>query len=561
MLILTGEFYMNALAVSSFIFLSYFLSVLAVYFFANSIFLPFFIVFSVVSFIVFLIYYQKKFVRPVKDVSRFCDSNLCSTYNLTDRLPKFAKTLKFVDIANAFISQVQIALKKTLKIANDVATQAAKVSFNAQKISGNVQEEAEGMTDLEHSMSEIKESIDSVSQNITNTSEFMKTVNELSNDGSQKALLAIEKIDDIAKETEQNAEMMKKLGSSSDEIGQIVEVINEITNQTALLSLNAAIEAARAGEAGRGFAVVADEIRKLADKTAHSTEQIKSLITKNQDKTRDVINATLKSINTVEEGKTLIKTASDSLIEIAKSVSEANQMIEDVAAAAEEQASSIDLMTERVAQLAEDVNKTSKRINDIKDNAYKISKTSEELFGFMVKFKTGSYIDKVYSILLDIKKDIENTFVEGVKNGAITSSALWDRNYVPIPNTNPTKYETKFTDFMKKYIQPIEDKYLSVDNNFKFIVLVDNNGYLPAHNSIYDKPLTGDYEKDLVGNRSKRIFDDPTGIAAARNTNPVLLQTYMRDTGVVMNDISVPIYFENKHWGGLRIGFVWENGE
>ncbi len=552
---------MNVFAVSSIIFFVYFISVLAVYFLAKSIFLSFFIIFSLFSFAVFLIYYYKNLIKPVKDISKFCDSHLCSTYDLTDRLPKFSSTMRFLGIANAFIGNVQYALKKTLKIANDVATQAAKVSFNAQKIAGNVQNEANGMNDLEHSMGEVKDSINSVSQNIVDTSEFMKTVNELSNDGSQKALLAIDKIDEIARETEQNAELMKKLGSSSDEIGQIVEVINEITNQTALLSLNAAIEAARAGEAGRGFAVVADEIRKLADKTAHSTDQIKSLIAKNQTETKEAIDATLGSIKMVEEGKTLIKTASDSLIEIAKSVSEANQMIEDVAAAAEEQSSTIDAMAERVSQLAEDITKSSKRIDAIKDDSYKISKTAEDLFGFMVKFKTGSYIDRVYGILLDIKSDIENTFTEGVKNGVISPSDLWDRNYIEVPNTNPKKYKTRFTDFMKKFIQPIEDKYLAADNNFKFIVLVDNNGYLPAHNSIYDKPLTGDYDKDLVGNRSMRIFDDPTGISAARNTNPVLLQTYMRDTGVVMNDISTPIYFENKHWGGLRIGFIWGNEE
>ncbi len=552
---------MNVIVTSTIIFTVYFISVLGVYIFAKPFFLVSFIALSLISFAVFLLYYHRKFVKPINDVSDFCDKHLCSTYNLTDRLPKVASNIKFIDIANSFISNVQTALKKTLKIANDIATQAAKVSFNAKKISENVKREADGMNDLEQAMEEVKDSINGVSQNIISTSDFMKTVNELSSEGSSKALLAIEKIDDIAKETEYNAEMMKKLGSSSDEIGQIVEVINEITNQTALLSLNAAIEAARAGEAGRGFAVVADEIRKLADKTAHSTDQIKNLISRNQTETKEAIDATLQSISTVEEGKKLIKTASDSLIEIAKSVSEASQMIEDVAAAAEEQASTIDVMTDRVAKLTNDISKSAERIEKIKDNSYKISKTAEELFSFMVQFKTGSYIDKVYGTLLNIKSDIENTFEESVKKGIISSSDLWDRNYIPIPNTNPQKFETRFTDFMKKYIQPIEDKYLTVDKNFKFIVLVDNNGYLPAHNSIYDKPLTGDYEKDLVGNRSKRIFDDPTGLAAARNTKPVLLQTYMRDTGVVMNDISTPIYFENKHWGGLRIGFIWEGEE
>ncbi len=552
---------MDVIGISVAIFVIYFIIMLIVYFTAKSMVLIAFIVLSPLFFGIFLFYYYKTFIKPLKDLDRFCKTRLCTTYDLTDRLPKPPKPLSFLNLMNSFIKNVQEALKKTLKVANDVATQAAKVSFNAEKVSGNVKSEAEGMEEIKATMNEIKDSINSVTHNISNTSEFMQKVNDLAKDGSDKALLAIQKIEAIAEETKNNAEMMKKLGASSEEIGKIVDVINEITDQTALLSLNAAIEAARAGEAGRGFAVVADEIRKLADKTAQSTEQIRQIVSKTQNETQSTIDATLTLIERVDEGKKLIKTASDSLIEIANGVQEASRMIEDIASAAEEQSSAIDMIAERIDKMTEDVTKSADRIEKIREDIYKISKTAEELFTFMIKFRTGSYIDKVYSILLDAKKEIENTFEDAVKKGIISSADLWDRNYIPIPNTNPQKYKTRFTDFAKKYIQPIEDKYLAMDPNFKFVVLVDNNGYLPAHNTIYDKPLTGDYEKDLVGNRSMRIFNDPTGLAAARNTNPVLLQTYMRDTGVVMNDISTPIYFEGKHWGGLRIGFIWENGE
>ncbi len=552
---------MDVIGISSAIFILYFIIMLIVYFTAKSMVLIAFIVLSPLFFGIFLFYYYRTFIKPLKDLDKFCKTRLCTTYDLTDRLPKPPKPLSFLNLMNSFIKNVQEALKKTLKVANRVATEAAKVSFNIEKISGNVKSEAEGMEEIKAAMDEIKDTINSVAQNIENTSDFMQKVNDLAKDGSDKALLAIQKIEAIAEEAKNNAEMMKKLGTSSEEIGKIVEVITEITEQTALLSLNAAIEAARAGEAGRGFAVVADEIRKLADKTSHSTEQIRHIVSKTQNETQSTIDATLSLINIVDEGKELIKTASDSLIEIANGVQEASRMIEDVATAAEEQSSAIDMIAEKIDKMAEDVTKSADRIEKIREDTYKISKTAEELFTFMIKFRTGSYIDKVYSILLKAKKEIENTFEEAVKKGIISSSDLWDRNYIPIPNTNPQKYKTRFTDFAKKYIQPIEDKYLAMDPNFKFVVLVDDNGYLPAHNTIYDKPLTGDYEKDLVGNRSMRIFNDPTGLAAARNTNPVLLQTYMRDTGVVMNDISVPIYFEGKHWGGLRIGFIWENGE
>ncbi len=152
-------------------------------------------------------------------------------------------------------------------------------------------------------------------------------------------------------------------------------------------------------------------------------------------------------------------------------------------------------------------------------------------------------------------KDIENVLRTSVESGVISEEDLWDRNYIEVPNTDPQKYKTKFTDFAKEYIQPIEDRVLDINKRFIFVVLVDENGYLPSHNTKYDKPLTGDYKKDLVGNRSMRIFDDPTGLAAARNERKILLQPYPRDVGVLMYDISAPVYLNGKHWGGLRIGF------
>jgi len=98
-----------------------------------------------------------------------------------------------------------------------------------------------------------------------------------------------------------------------------------------------------------------------------------------------------------------------------------------------------------------------------------------------------------------------------------------------------------------------EDRFLT-DEDFVFAVGVDNKGYLPTHNTKYQNPITGDPAKDLTGNRTKRIFNDPVGLAAARNTEPTLVQVYKRDTGETMWDVSAPVYVKGKHWGGFRLG-------
>ncbi len=202
--------------------------------------------------------------------------------------------------------------------------------------------------------------------------------------------------------------------------------------------------------------------------------------------------------------------------------------------------------------------------NTFHDKAVKIKKEEdgsfilqeeEDIHTIRFHIEDDPEFKEICDTLIECKKEIEKTFTEAIENGVISEKDLWDRNYVPVPNTNPQKYKTKFTYFARKYIQPIEDKYLEKNRRFIFVVLVDENGYLPAHNTKYDKPLTGDYKKDLIGNRSMRIFNDPTGLAAARNEREILLQPYPRDVGVLMYDISTPIYLNGKHWGGLRIGF------
>jgi len=133
--------------------------------------------------------------------------------------------------------------------------------------------------------------------------------------------------------------------------------------------------------------------------------------------------------------------------------------------------------------------------------------------------------------------------------------ALFDRNYLPIPNTDPPKHTTRFDAFTDRVLPALQDGLLAAMPNLVYAGAVDNNGYFPTHNARYAKPLTGNYEIDLVNNRTKRIFSDRTGTRCGSNTKPFLLQTYKRDTGEVMHDLSVPIYIAGKHWGGFRIGY------
>jgi len=151
--------------------------------------------------------------------------------------------------------------------------------------------------------------------------------------------------------------------------------------------------------------------------------------------------------------------------------------------------------------------------------------------------------------------EIVDQFELLLTSGRLTMPQLFDTFYIPIPNTSPQKFHTQYDELADGILRPILDKYLQQDARFIFVVAVDTNGYLPTHNAKYSQPMTGDGDHDAKWNRTKRMFNDRTGLAAARNTEPYLLQRYSRDTGEVMTDLSIPIIVKGRHWGALRIGY------
>ncbi|MDJ0667979.1 MAG: HAMP domain-containing protein [Desulfobacterales bacterium] len=150
-------------------------------------------------------------------------------------------------------------------------------------------------------------------------------------------------------------------------------------------------------------------------------------------------------------------------------------------------------------------------------------------------------------------KMVGKIFEEAIDNGVFSIREAFDTDYQQIGNFDPPKFHTKYDFYTDKAVLGIIDEFL-LDESIVFAVPVDVNGYLPTHNTRYQQPITGDVDKDRVGNRTKRVFNDPVGLKAAQNKDLGFLQIYHRDTGKVMWDVSSPIYIKGKHWGGFRVG-------
>ncbi len=152
-------------------------------------------------------------------------------------------------------------------------------------------------------------------------------------------------------------------------------------------------------------------------------------------------------------------------------------------------------------------------------------------------------------------KSISRIFEEAIDNGILTLSDVMDTDYEEILGFDPPKYHTKYDRYTDKAFLSLQDEFLKT-TDILYAATNDINGYIPTHNTRFSKPITGDQEKDLKGNRTKRFYKDEISARAAKNKEIGFVQKYHRDTGETILDISSPIFVKGKHWGTFRVGFA-----
>ncbi|TAE29333.1 MAG: methyl-accepting chemotaxis protein [Candidatus Kapaibacterium sp.] len=288
----------------------------------------------------------------VARITRFLDSVRHNDLSQTLKATKDDAVGQLVEALNDTIHAQRTTIIQMQDAATSLAAASSQIAANAERISLQSREQSSRVGEIAGAIEDMSESINGIATNVGATSDVSHQVVDSAKTGQGAVQTTLESMNTIAGVVDSMASVVMKLGNSSQEIGAIVETIEEIADQTNLLALNAAIEAARAGEAGRGFAVVADEVRKLAEKTTKATKEITKTIQHIQSDTKNATDAAKIGAERVETGIQRANNAGERLKSIVEGIENVNALIIQIATAAEKQSAGAQEITRSVERIS-----------------------------------------------------------------------------------------------------------------------------------------------------------------------------------------------------------------
>lgn len=244
------------------------------------------------------------------------------------------------DSVNFAIDQLRQLVMVINNTAEQVSQSSERTQLKAVELAKASEHQAQEIAGVSASINEMAVSIDKVSNNATESAIVAERSVDIAYNGAEVVQRSIEGMNVIRNQIQETSKRIKRLGESSQEIGDIVSLINDIADQTNVLALNAAIQASMAGEAGRGFAVVADEVQRLAERSAKATKQIETLVKTIQADTNEAVMSMESTTSEVVRGARLAKDAGEALEEVQNVSNTLSDLIQNISNAAQQQAES-----------------------------------------------------------------------------------------------------------------------------------------------------------------------------------------------------------------------------
>src|SRR5436305_503714 len=295
-----------------------------------------------------------------------------------------------VDSVNYMLDNFMKVLERVRKAAIDVQSSANEILIASEEMSSGAIQQDQEITNTSSAVEQLTVSMKQVSNNAEASAEAARRALDAAEQGNRAVHDTLEGMQRIRSSVQATAKRIKALGDRSLEISEIVNVINDITEQTNLLALNAAIEAARAGEAGRGFAVVADEVRKLAEHSRNATKDIAALIKAIQAETNDAVVVMEEGTREVEIGAKLADQAGKALEAISTVVRQSAELVQEISLASNQQVRGTEGVADAMQIISNITRQTSQSARQTARTVEQLVHMSEQLNEALSQFRISS---------------------------------------------------------------------------------------------------------------------------------------------------------------------------
>ncbi len=311
----------------------------------------------------------------LQSIRRVADGDLTIRIPVTseDDIGKLAGSL------NQTIETIETMFGRVADSANRTITAVRDISSATEGLANAAGQQSLQATQVASAVEEMSATIAETTQQTSVAAHEASLANDDAQNGNAAMSKMVENVRRVADVVIQAAEKISTLGKSSEQIGEIVQVIDEIADQTNLLALNAAIEAARAGEQGRGFAVVADEVRKLAERTQQATKEISSTIRIIQKETYEAVSSMQTGTKLVQDGEKTIEQTAAAFNAILERTERVSDVMSQLATASEEQSSTSDAMAQSVSVITGSIEESAQDVGNIAQSASGLQELADEL--------------------------------------------------------------------------------------------------------------------------------------------------------------------------------------
>ena len=325
---------------------------------------------------------QGAILRLLDEIADLADGDLRSYATVSEDF-----TGAIADSINFAIDQLRDLVSRINETSQEVARYSQDTQMITNQLAEATEHQAQEIAGASTAMNEMALSIDEVSTNARESSEVAQRSVQIAANGADVVNRSMQGMDTIREQIQETSKRIKRLGESSQEIGNIVSLINDIADQTNILALNAAIQASMAGEAGRGFAVVADEVQRLAERSASATKQIENLVKTIQADTNEAVISMEHTTSEVVRGANLAKNAGVALDEIQTVSQSLAQLMDSISGAAQLQSASAGHIANTMNVVQDITSQTTSATFDTARSVSELANMAESLRESVTDFK------------------------------------------------------------------------------------------------------------------------------------------------------------------------------